>query len=194
MNSSIRAFFAVEIKNKKLIYAIRKLQEELTGIMDQIKLVEPENIHITIRFLGHITEPTARKLYEFLQNDINSHYFQNGPLEFTVRRLGDFSKRVFHLGIQGPVSTLREIHDKIDNKLVESFGFPKDRKLKTHITIARAKKSKNRQISTNLPLKEFQTLKNDYVAKELGSFQVGKIFLKKSVLTPQGPIYSNLEF
>ena len=118
MSGPIRAFIAVEIKNKKLLYAIGKLQEKLVRIVDRVKLVELENIHITIRFLGDISEVSAKKLYNFLEEEVNSQYFLDGHIEFTVRKLSDFSKRVFHLGLQGPVSILREIHDKIDDKLV----------------------------------------------------------------------------
>ena len=67
MSGPIRSFFAIEVKNKKLIYAISKLQEKLVGMMGRVKLVEPENIHITIRFLGDISETIARKLYIFLE-------------------------------------------------------------------------------------------------------------------------------
>ncbi len=191
----IRAFFAIEIKDKKLIYAISKLQEKLTGIMDRLKLVELENIHLTLRFLGDITEHTAKKLSYFLEEEVNSYFFEDGPIEFTVQKLNDFSKRVFHLGLQGPVSVLREIHEKIDNELVKSFGFEQDRKFKTHVTIARARRSKNKMPAEEFPIKEYDVLKQEFGSNTvLGRFRVSKVYLKKSILTPQGPIYSNLEF
>jgi 2'-5' RNA ligase len=195
MAGPIRAFFAVEIKDKKLVYAIGKLQEKLSGIVDRLKLVELENIHLTLRFLGDISELAAKKLYNFLEEEINSQYFEDGAIEFTVQKLSDFSKRVFHLGMQGPVSILREIHDKIDHELVNSFSFEKDRKFKSHITIARARKSKNKLSNIDFPLTAYNSLKNEFDSNTiLGRFTVSKIYLKKSVLTPQGPIYSNLEF
>lgn len=191
----IRAFFAVEIKDKKLIYAISKLQEKLAGAIERLKLVELENLHITLRFLGDISEEAAKRLYEFLETEINSQAFEGGPIEFTVQNLNDFSKRVFHLGIQGPLSVLREIHDKIDEELVKSYGFEQERRFKTHITLARARRSKTNRPTTPFPLNEYNSLKNEYNSKKiLGNFKVSKVYLKKSVLTPQGPIYSNLEF
>jgi 2'-5' RNA ligase len=191
----IRAFFAVEIKDKKLIHAISKLQEKLVRSIDRLKLVELENLHITLRFLGDISEQAAKRLYFFLETEVNPQFFQNGPIEFTVQKLNDFSKRVFHLGLQGPVSVLREIHDRIDEELIKFYGFEQDRKFKTHITLARARRSKTKRPTTSFPLNEYHSLKNEYNSNMvLGRFKVAKVYLKKSVLTPQGPIYSNLEF
>ena len=191
----IRAFFAVEIKDKKLIYAISKLQEKLSGIVERLKVVELENLHITLRFLGDISEEAAKKLYNFVETEIKPQFFEDGAIEFTVQKLSDFSKRVFHVGLQGPVSILREIHDKIDEELVNSFGFEKDRNFKSHITIARVRKSKNKPSNVDFPLTAYNLLKNEFDSNTiLGRFTVSKIYLKKSVLTPQGPIYSNLEF
>ena len=191
----IRAFFAVEIKDKKLIYAISKLQEKLSGIVERLKLVELENLHITLRFLGDISEEAAKKLYNFVETEINPQFFEDGPIEFTVQKLNDFSKRVFHLGLQGPVSVLREIHVKLDEELVKSYGFEQDRKFKTHITLARARKSKSKQPDIGFPTNEYNSLKNEYSSNAiLGRFKVSKVYLKKSTLTPNGPIYENLEF
>ena len=191
----IRAFFAIEISNKKLIHAIGKLQKELVQVIERLKLVELENLHITLRFLGDISEDVAKKLYKFVDEDINPIYFGDGPLEFTVQKLSDFSKRVFHLGLKGPISVLREIHDKIDSELVKSYGFNPDRKFKAHITLARARKNRTRQVSSSFSIENYLKLKQRFDSETLlGTFTVAKVFLKKSILTPQGPIYSNLEF
>jgi 2'-5' RNA ligase len=193
--AQIRAFFAVEIINKKLLHAIGKLQEKLDSIIDRLKLVEIENLHITLRFLGNISEVTAKKLYDFLENEINPKYFKDGPLEFSVQKLSDFSKRVFHLGVKGPISVLREIHDEIESELRKTYGFKPEKKLKVHITLARARKNRNRSQSQPFPINDYNQLKSEYDSENvLGTFSVGKVFLKKSVLTPKGPIYSNLEF
>ena len=134
-------------------------------------------------------------MYSFVENDINPKYFEDGPLEFSIQKLSDFSKRVFHLGLKGPTSVLREIHDEIDAELVKKFGFEKDNKFKTHLTIARARKNRNKQEIRPFPVKEYTQLKEEYNSEKiLGTFSVSKVFLKKSVLTPKGPIYSNIEF
>ena len=191
----IRAFIAVEIANKKLIHAISKLQEKLKGIIGQLKLVELENLHITLRFLGDISEKAAKRIYTYLEDNINPNYFEDGPIEFTVQKLSDFSKRVFHLGLQGPVSVLREIHEQIDDELVKKFGFENDRKFKSHLTIARARKNRNRQSSIQFPIDKYDKLKKEFEdSVVLGTFRVAKVYLKRSVLTPNGPIYSNIEF
>lgn len=195
MGGPIRVFFAVEVKDKKLIHGISRLQEKLSGIVERLKLVELENIHITLRFLGDISEETAKRLFYFLEEEINPVFFKEGGIEFTVQKLSDFSKRVYHLGLQGPVSVLREIHSKIDEELVKSYGFEKDRNFKSHVTIARARKSKTNHSTVEFPISAYIALKTEYgIENVLGSFKVAKVYLKKSILTPQGPIYTNLEF
>ena len=75
------------------------------------------------------------------------------------------------------------MHDELDKEFVK-LGFDKDRKFSTHLTIGRMKsaKGKNKVKST---IDEFSDV-------DIGEMEVDKIILKKSTLTPQGPIYEDI--
>jgi len=93
---------------------------------------------------------------------------------------------------------LIKINHDIETKLLE---FPQikreDKPFTPHITIARAKDlrgsspPKNR---VNAGQKTYAELKQQYMTFEFGPWRLEKVVLKKSILTPKGPIYSNLSF
>ncbi|MHA1729474.1 MAG: RNA 2',3'-cyclic phosphodiesterase [Promethearchaeota archaeon] len=198
----IRAFFALEIKNKKVIYNIKRMQEKLDEISGsvRIKMVEPANIHLTIRFLGNIGEDIAEKLYYFIETNINSVFFNDGPLEFDVINLKDFRKSVFFVDLRGPTQILAKINDILEDELVKNYHFRREtRQFRTHITIGRKKKQRNkkqdnREIKERIDKELYSKLKQEYSQKTLGRIEFEKLFLKKSTLTPNGPIYENLEY
>jgi len=76
--------------------------------------------------------------------------------------------------------------------------FKRDNKFRTHITIGRLKRSKNfkqkGEKESNIEKIQYSKLKEEYRDKLLGYLKVTKIVLKKSILTPKGPIYETLVF
>ncbi len=81
-------------------------------------------------------------------------------------------------------NTLGEISRKIDVGL-EPLGFePERRKFSPHVTIARVKRRKNKD--------KLEEVIQQFSNTEFGEVPVNKIILKKSVLTSQGPIYSDI--
>lgn len=195
MSKGIRAFFALEIKNPHVISNVAKLQEKLEDLVRplRIKSVEPENLHLTMRFLGNIDEETAKDLYLAVESEINDVYFADGPLEYEVRRLGDFKKRVFFVDLEGDTEKLREMKQNLEDIVVERFDFKPDRKFRTHITIGRLKRYRGRRgTKQRFPYEAYKEMKEEYKAENFGSVIFHKIYLKKSTLTPRGPIYENL--
>ena len=67
MSNTIRTFIAIELP-EKIIYTISKVQEEIKSCGLKIRWVRPENIHLTLKFLGDIkaadTENVARAVSE----------------------------------------------------------------------------------------------------------------------------------
>lgn len=205
MTDEIRAFIALEINNKETIKNIQILQQKLSNALQplRIKMVELENLHLTLRFLGNISLKQAKEIHDFLESNINSMYFNEGALKFDVVKLGDFKSRTFYTDLLGPTQTLIEIHDKIERYLIERHHFEPEKTFKTHITIGRlkednyyGKRSKNQgQDGINPKLNpKLNELKKEYQNSVLGNIQFSKVLLKKSTLTSKGPIYENLKF
>lgn len=201
MSDEIRAFIALEINNSDTIKNIKILQQKLSDAIQplRIKLVELENLHLTLRFLGNISLKQAKEIYNFIESNINVNYFNNQTLKFVVTKLGDFKGRTFFTDLSGPTQTLVKIHDKIEKYLVDYYHFDPEKSFKTHITIGRLKedygygKHGKSQIKGEINPKLYE-LKKNYQNEILGDVEFTKVLLKKSTLTPKGPIYENLIF
>ena len=52
----IRSFIAIELEDKETIENISSFSLRLKQNQPKIKLVKPENLHMTMKFLGNIPE------------------------------------------------------------------------------------------------------------------------------------------
>lgn len=172
----IRAFIAVELP-EKFIPEIKRLGSEIK--MPGVRLVEPGLVHITLKFLGDIHENKVEPIASVLSQ------IRCKPFEAGIKGIGVFPKpsyvRVVWLGAQGDFDTL---HLNAEKALSE-FRFKKEDDFTPHATIARVKQPVN---STELTEK-IKNIGN----VDLGAFSVSSISLKKSTLTPSGPIYETLK-
>ena len=196
---TIRAFIAVEIPNEETLDEILKYQGLLQKSIGSLKLVKRELMHITLRFLGDISENNARLIHRFLQNKINDPLFSGSDDTHmgSIVGAGDFNNRVFFVKTSGVADLLDQIHSKIEAYLHNIPEIKPDNKpFRAHLTIARAKKQyqkKNRGVSNPGQI-NYSKLKDQFANTPFGSFNVVKVVLKQSTLTPQGPIYKDVEF
>jgi len=147
-----------------------------------MKLVEIENIHITLKFLGDIEDHQVEEVSQVIR-DITLT-----PFEFTVEGVGVFPNLRRPTTVWAWISTgvgeLAGLFNDVNDGLVK-LGFEKDsRKFHPHLTIARVRGEQNRDRLVN-ELMSMEEMK-------FGKVQVDRIYLKKSVLTPKGPIYTIL--
>ena len=173
----IRAFIAVEVE---AFPDIRAFMRDLKGTKARIKTVEPENLHITLKFLGDIEERKAEELADALES------IETPPLSFDIRSAGAFpdirNPKVIWAGIEedGSLSSLQKEVEEI----CASLGFERDkRRFSPHLTVGRVKDRNTKGIR---PVVE------RYSDVHFGTVDVREIKLKRSVLTPQGPIYSDI--
>ena len=178
----VRSFVAVEIQDKQVLSKIREIQYILSSIGADVKLVEPENIHLTMKFLGDISEVKLEKIKAII-SDLSFE-----PFIMTLSNVGVFPNmnrpRTIWAGINSGVESLAKIHKIIESRLNE-LGFQRDnRSFNPHITLGRVRGVRNRDLLVNAFL--------DVADTSFGEVNVNAVFLKKSVLTNRGPIYSNL--
>ena len=173
----MRAFIAVEIQNNNILNSISKIQSDF-----KIKAtaVNKQNMHFTLLFLGEITEEIAGNV----KNVLSSISFK--PIEVKFTHVGAFPNsrfpRVIWLGIDEKGSNqLIELASLVEKKL-ESLGFKSDKPFKPHLTIFRVKN----KCDISQTLEKFKIL-------DLGSEVIKELKFKQSVLTPNGPIYSDLQ-
>jgi len=183
MPESIRSFIAFDLESeavRKKLAAVQKLLAE-TGA--DLKLVEPQNIHITVRFLGDITPATAEKIFTEMQQ------VQFTLFNVQIKGLGAFPDlrypRVVWAGITEGADQLRIVFNQLEPRL-RSLGFAPDPKgFSPHLTIARVKTGINKA-----QLSDFIAENANY---DFGTIKAECLRLKRSDLTPRGPVYSTLK-
>ncbi|MFA4957419.1 MAG: RNA 2',3'-cyclic phosphodiesterase [Candidatus Methanoperedens sp.] len=172
----IRTFIAVELPDR-FLHEIVKIESELE--IPGIKLVEPKLVHITMKFLGDINESDIEPITSAL-SQINC-----APFEAKIKGIGVFPKiayiKVIWLGAQGNFEAL---HDEVERVLLP-FKFGKDHQFSPHVTLARVKELREKALLLE-KMKKIEDI-------DLGTMNVESISLKKSTLTPQGPIYETLK-
>ncbi len=183
MSQTIRSFVAFDIDSDGILNRLSEVQEKLTRSGADLKLVNLKNIHITMRFLGDIRQDIVDKIHDEMKQ------IRFTEFETEIRGLGVFPTnkyaRVVWAGIQKGAERLRNIFEELEPRL-RNLGFKPDAKGFTpHITIARVRTGRNRAelIRCISELENF----------DFGILKTRCLKLKKSVLTPQGPVYSTLK-
>lgn len=180
----VRTFIAIKL-TPEIISNISRVQEELKRTDAQVKWVEPDNIHLTLKFLGYITKEELEKVKLATREALKPL----APLEVRVYGLSAFPKieypRVIWVGIDRGREVLKRIASNLEERLA-IIGFVKEKRpFSPHLTLGRVKSSKGRERL----IEAFIKLK----ASNLGNMRVTQISIMKSELKPQGPIYTSLE-
>jgi 2'-5' RNA ligase len=183
MSESIRSFLAFDIENENVRKRLAAMLKLLVQTGSNLKPVEPQNIHITIRFLGGIASNMVEKVFEEMQKA------RFAPFSVQISGLGVFPDlrypRVVWAGITKGAAQLRSVFSQLEPRL-RGLGFTPDNKgFSPHLTVARVKSGINKAL-----LAEFVTKNANY---DFGVVKAECLRLKKSNLTPKGPIYSTLK-
>jgi len=172
----MRTFVAIEVSDKDVLNSIHKIQAELNI---KAKSVELHNMHFTVQFLGEVSEEMIGKISDAL-NSIEFSAFS-----ITFASIGVFPKpnspRVIWIGVTDGINELEKLAEMIRSKLSD-IGFSPDKKFKPHVTIFRVK-NKIEDLSSKL---------EKFSSCSFGKQLISEIKLKKSELTPNGPIYTDL--
>ncbi len=172
----MRTFVVIEVSNKDVLNSIHKIQTELNI---KAKPVELHNMHFTVQFLGEVSEEMVEKISDAL-NSIDFSAFSIGFASIGVFPKPNFP-RVIWIGTNDGVNELEKLAEIIRAKLSQ-LGFSPDKKFKPHVTIFRVK-NKIEGVSDKL---------EKFSAHHFGKQTISEIKLKKSELTPNGPIYTDL--
>jgi len=178
---TIRSFIAVELSAGQR-QEIQKIVDEVSTIDANITYTEPENLHITVKFLGNIKNEDLEKLQEectiALQN-------QNS-FTLSLDGVGVFESweylKVLWIGIENGKNEISIMHRLLTETI--TVGGKEIRKFHPHATIARVKGPKNKQLLS----KKFKEFSDTVV----GSYRVESVKVKQSHLGPNGPRYQDL--
>lgn len=180
MSERIRSFIAVDVAAKDVVDAIEALQRELLAIGADLKLVEPYNLHLTLIFLGEQPKRNLDEIARRLEGLAHKRFVVE------LKGVGTFpnpsSPRVIWIGVGKGKEELVKLAQDV-RALARDFA-QEDEEFTPHLTIARVKGPRNRDRLTAF----LEAHRSDY----FGEVEVAEVKLKRSTLTPRGPIYSDI--
>jgi RNA 2',3'-cyclic 3'-phosphodiesterase len=178
----IRSFVSVDLDDEKILAQVESIVSSLLSLGGDLKPVESENIHLTLKFLGSVS---AAKLGD-VKSALAKVTFPTFSLE--IKGAGAFPnlKRmsVIWVGVGDGWSQVELIYEQTET-LLHRLGFSREtRPFSPHITVARVKSGRKRD--------EIATFLGHLADESFGTFNVESVRLKQSVLSPSRPKYSTL--
>lgn len=182
----MRCFIALDI-DETAQNALKELQHKLKKEVDlkrgDMKWVDPEKIHLTLKFLGDTKDEVIPEMCRALEKAVSGH--KNFDLSLSeIGYFGGKSARVIWVGCDKGSRKLGKLQADIENEM-DKFGVPKEkRKFFAHLTLARVKNYK-----AGIKLKKLINKDNEFNA---GPIIVDSVILYQSQLQSDGPVYTKL--
>lgn len=178
----IRGFISIDLEDAKILSQVESIMSSLVSLGGDLKPVERENIHLTLKFLGNVS---ATKLDE-IKSALAHVTFP--PFSLEIKGAGAFPNlkrmNVIWVGIEEGWSQVELIYEQTE-KLLHQLGFSREtRPFSPHITVARVKSGRKRD--------EIAAFLSHLTDESFGTFNVENVRLKQSILSPSGPKYSTL--
>lgn len=163
-----------------------KLIQDFSEKEKRVKWVDPENMHVTIKFFGDIEEDVLNsQIIPVIEKVVNEF----GNIKLASEGMGVFPNwkyaRVLWAGFTGDVERILVLHDRIEASLAHLDLHKDKRQFRLHLTLGRSTKELKNTPIVNL-IEKLGTLR-------FGVVNVEKLILYKSVLTKNGPVYTELK-
>lgn len=174
----MRAFIAAEIPED--------IKERLAELQASFKApglvpVRPEAMHLTLHFFAEISDGAKDDISRAMESSKTTRFTvkAEGVSFFTPRQV-----KVIFASITDGKAELVNLYNTLGKNLERNgIRLTEERAYTPHLTLFRVRGSDNRAL--------LELIKNLETA-EVGSFIVDRIFLIKSVLTSEGPVYTDL--
>ncbi len=180
MKKKIRAFIACEMP-EEIQAAAARLISKLLPLTDSVKWVEPANVHLTLAFLGEVSQNDAFEISRAAASACSQHQ----PFAIEVAGAGAFPAterpRTLWVGVSQGAEQLELLQVDIAAALADIGYPPERRRFHGHLTLGRVRG----RIDGRLPA-AIQELS----AESLGLASVDEAVLFSSQLSRQGPSYS----
>ena len=179
----MRKFVAIEL-DKRIKESLSSLIQKIDMGDRNVRWVKPQGMHLTLKFLGDVSEDKIKKVESLLGNIAKDY----SPFQLSLKGTGTFPPearipRVAWIGIEKN-EALQKIQTRVENAL-HKIRFPKEkRRYHPHLTLGRIKGPQN--------LGTVITTLNQYKEAEFGEMTVNRITLFKSTLKPTGAEYTIL--
>ena len=185
--NTIRTFVAIELDDSVKAHISAAIDTLRREPIDNLRLVRPEGVHLTLKFLGDIDRERVQKVAEVMESAAGRH----AAFDLTLGAPGVFPNarraRVLWLGVEGDLQPLRLLQASVEEALT-GIGFPAERQpFNPHLTIGRMRHRASRDdrrratdVLVSLPIPADSKI------------AVNAISLMKSDLQPGGAVYQRI--
>ena len=178
VNGRVRAFVALQLC-EELRAAVERVQDAVRrNIPGGMRWVQPDNFHLTIRFLGDLDEAEVAKAAQVVRDT---------RFSAMTLRLGDVSAfpsisrpRVLWVGLESEGDRLQRFADEFERRLGEAAFPPADKPWKSHLTLGRVS-------GTDVPRGW-----NRGISPARETYRVDTLSLMQSDLSPSGARHTPL--
>lgn len=178
----VRSFVSIDLQEQQILSRVASILSSLRSLGGDLKPVELENIHLTLKFLGNVSSSRLSEVKSSLQELAFSSFTAE------IKGVGAFPNlnhmNVIWVGVDEGWSHVEEVYEQIE-KLLSGLGFRREnRPFSPHITIARVRSGRKRD--------EVANFIHHLTDESFGTIIVDKVRLKQSILSSSGPKYSTL--
>src|SRR5437867_5320971 len=178
----VRSFISIDLEDQQVLSRIASILSSLQALGGDLKPVEGDNIHLTLKFLGNVSTSRLAEVKSSLQQLT----FPSFTAE--IKGAGAFSNlkhmNVIWVGVNVGWTQVEQIYEQVE-KLLSGVGFRREnRSFSPHITIARARSGRKSA--------EIANVLQHLIKESFGTITVDKVRLKQSILASSGPKYSTL--
>jgi len=178
---TLRTFIALNMP-AEIKAALTNYVQPLKSLRGRVSWVKPENLHLTLKFLGDTPAARSEEIAAALQEIAATA----PPFSANITSAGAFPNdekpRVLWVGLSEPTGTLLKLVQAIDERM-HRFGFVKEKRaFAPHLTIGRVKDARIPEVIRGLKEKPFAAI----------SAQFDEIIFMQSQLHPAGSIYTPL--
>jgi 2'-5' RNA ligase len=182
----MRTFIAIDIP-EDIRAELAGLQEGLQGQVNirkgDVKWVEPESMHLTLKFLGEVPDSQITEVCNIVKDVAEGHPAFDLPIK-EVGSFGGRSARVLWVGAGLDTPELLELQQDLEDELAAA-GWPKEgRQFSGHLTLCRIRNSKAGEKLADA-IQQYR----DY---DLGTVRARSVCVYESRLLPEGPQYTRL--
>lgn len=182
MPESLRTFIGVKIEpHPPSLNLMNSLKKSLAD--EKIKWVEPDKMHLTLKFLGDTSPSQVEKIKTILRETGENF----SAFDFNLKGVGFFKRnrqpKVLFVNIDN-IQVLKQLAHEIDTK-ISAIGFEKEkREFKPHLTLGRIKYLKNKA--------QFYKTVEEFSNSFIQQVKINEIIFYQSILKPDGPEYKSL--
>lgn len=183
--ATVRSFLALEVSAAVLAAAQKVIRALRIDDGPAVRWVEPEHMHITLKFFGDIAPELTSDICRRVQGVLD----ESQPFEIEVAGVGAFPSndrpRTIWAGVAAGSGPLIDLAQRIETAL-EPLGFPRERRqFHPHLTLGRVKgRGPMDPLSSRIAKFDDQ--------HQLGATAVDELLLLSSERTPTGPVYSRM--